>query len=183
MRKGHLNGVSALSPADVWAAGETGGDAVFEHFDGTAWRRVPSPLWSHVSMGAVTAVSAADVWAVGEVATRRPGPRSIRSQRSYPKEDPSHGTSGRGLWDRYWPASPASHLVPGSGSSRRGATGVLPGHADTYAADADGDGHHNEPLRNPLAPPKVATTAIRCVLRCHGARGGTAAPALAPWKT
>jgi hypothetical protein len=65
--------VSALSPADVWAAGETGGDAVFEHFDGTAWRRVPSPLWSHVSMGAVAALSAADVWAVGEVSFPGPG--------------------------------------------------------------------------------------------------------------
>jgi hypothetical protein len=73
IHKGHLNGVSALSPADVWAVGESGGDAVFEHWDGKAWRRVPSPLWRRVTMNAITAISPTDVWAVGKVSAPGPG--------------------------------------------------------------------------------------------------------------
>jgi hypothetical protein len=113
--KGHLNGVSALSPTDAWAVGESGGDAVFEHWDGKVWRRAPSPLWSHVTMGQVIAISRADVWAVGEVSKPTPGfpSRTLivhwdgRAWRRVPSPDPATGvnslwglaaTSGSDVW-------------------------------------------------------------------------------------
>lgn len=104
VHKGHLNGVSALSPSSVWAAGESGGDAVFEHWNGMAWRRVPSPLWSHVTMGAVTAISPDDVWAVGEVSFSGPGAPSRtlivhwNGTAWHRVESPNPGAVGNTLW-------------------------------------------------------------------------------------
>jgi hypothetical protein len=69
-----LNGVAAISPKNVWAVGFTNSSGwwanrtLVEHWNGSAWRWVPSPsptsgedeLWG------VWASSATDVWAVGD---------------------------------------------------------------------------------------------------------------------
>jgi hypothetical protein len=73
-----LTGVSAASASDVWAVGGRGGlertggkqRTLTEHWNGTAWSRVPSPNPSPPqaegnSLNAVTAVSPTDAWAVG----------------------------------------------------------------------------------------------------------------------
>ncbi len=62
--------VTAIAPNDVWAVGDTGGQAtVSAHWNGTSWRNVPTPfLQSTNSDNFLTGVSAAssnDVWASG----------------------------------------------------------------------------------------------------------------------
>ena len=84
-----LSAVVAVGADDVWAVGKrwrageysTGGNSdgqtLAEHWDGTSWKIVPTPALpvsevSHVNqLVALTAVSRTDIWAVG-VANRRP---------------------------------------------------------------------------------------------------------------
>jgi hypothetical protein len=70
---GHLLGVSALAPDDVWAVGiaanqpgtfGTGDQALIEHWDGNSWS-VRGGFPADSRLVSVTAVSADDVWAVG----------------------------------------------------------------------------------------------------------------------
>jgi plastocyanin len=69
-----LLGVAAVARDDVWAVGFTTGftmgqgkSALIEHWDGTRWSVVPTPMDNFVGgLSAVAAVSAGDVWAVGE---------------------------------------------------------------------------------------------------------------------
>jgi len=70
----HLGGVSALSPADVWAVGNfinLGSGPSFKtlvlHWNGTKWARVASPNPSRQAdtLSSVSAVSPSDVWAAG----------------------------------------------------------------------------------------------------------------------
>lgn len=75
---GLLAGVAALSPGDVWAVGDVGGDTgttqtLTEHWDGTQWSVVssPDPGGFGDGLAAVTAVSAHDVWAVGSAGTTK----------------------------------------------------------------------------------------------------------------
>jgi hypothetical protein len=68
-----LNGVAVVSSTDAWAVGSyankftNGGyQSLIEHWDGTSWRRIETPiLGSEVFLWGVAAVSASDVWAVG----------------------------------------------------------------------------------------------------------------------
>jgi Tol biopolymer transport system component len=74
---GTLSAVDATSSTDVWAVGrswvdeasEAGGRTLVEHWDGTAWRVVPSPNTGieggNGSLQGVWARAADDVWAVG----------------------------------------------------------------------------------------------------------------------
>jgi hypothetical protein len=69
----HLDGVTAISVNDVWAVGDfQNASGVFqtltEHWDGTAWRIVPSPSGAGPQAGllGVAAVSTSNVWAVGD---------------------------------------------------------------------------------------------------------------------
>jgi hypothetical protein len=70
---GQFFGVAAASSKDVWAVGaKIGpdnpdfGEQLIEHWDGTAWSEVKSPLVEGDSLRAVAAISANDVWAVGD---------------------------------------------------------------------------------------------------------------------
>jgi hypothetical protein len=74
-----LNGVAAVSPNDIWAVGSvldpTAHDnrLLFEHFDGTSWKAVPSPSppgSEHFASG-ITAIAHNDVWAVGNSALEK----------------------------------------------------------------------------------------------------------------
>jgi hypothetical protein len=66
-----LSAVAAISPTDVWAVGQSQalrGPVVtlIEHWDGTAWSIVSSPIDGSFSvLYGVAAVSSSDVWAVG----------------------------------------------------------------------------------------------------------------------
>jgi hypothetical protein len=77
-----LTGVSAKSPTDIWAVGSFSVShgtvldtfTLTEHFNGVAWKVVPSPNVAKPNqfngarqvLNAVAAVSATDVWAVGQ---------------------------------------------------------------------------------------------------------------------
>jgi hypothetical protein len=70
----NLQGVSALSPSDAWAAGSyttsTGAyRTLVLHWNGTAWTKVASPNPSSginsIYFGAVSALSPSDAWAAG----------------------------------------------------------------------------------------------------------------------
>lgn len=62
-----LFGLTAISPADVWAVGSRNGNAVTENFDGNAWRVVPNPAQGLLL--SVTATGAGNVTAVGHDTT------------------------------------------------------------------------------------------------------------------
>ena len=71
-----LHSVSGVSSNDVWAVGtadfsDNTTQDLIEHWDGTAWTRVPSPDPGSQFNGlfSVHAVSASDVWAVGAFAS------------------------------------------------------------------------------------------------------------------
>jgi hypothetical protein len=70
----YLSGVAATSPADAWAVGAfvytnragSSEKTLIEHWDGTAWARIPSPSPGSFSyLTGVTATSPTDAWAVG----------------------------------------------------------------------------------------------------------------------
>jgi hypothetical protein len=68
-----LNGVSAVSATDAWAAGyyDSSGDQLplTVHWNGTAWKKVTVPAPSgatSISLQGVSAVSATDAWAAGD---------------------------------------------------------------------------------------------------------------------
>ncbi|MHB8600477.1 MAG: hypothetical protein ACYDER_27170, partial [Ktedonobacteraceae bacterium] len=64
-----LYAVAAVSTSDVWAVGDSQtihgpGVALIEHWDGTSWQVVASPVVDGILLS-IAAVSATDVWAVG----------------------------------------------------------------------------------------------------------------------
>jgi hypothetical protein len=69
-----FNGINANSPSDVWAVGDRGvidvpdsQKTLIEHFNGTAWRIVPSPSPGSIDglSGVTTSNASNNVWAVG----------------------------------------------------------------------------------------------------------------------
>jgi hypothetical protein len=91
-----LSGVAALSAKNVWAVGETGVSTptggglrtLTIHWNGKAWKRVPSPnpttsMTSSANfndtLAAVAGSSARDVWAVGQYYVTANGTRGSRS--------------------------------------------------------------------------------------------------------
>jgi hypothetical protein len=69
---GQFFGVAGAASHDVWAVGvKIGpdnpdfGEQLIEHWNGTAWSQVTSPLVEGDGLRAVTAISANNVWAVG----------------------------------------------------------------------------------------------------------------------
>jgi len=73
---GQLTGVAATSAGHAWAVGYTftrrgnPGKTVIVRWNGTAWRRVPSPSpGTNASLSGVAATSSSNAWAVGYTAT------------------------------------------------------------------------------------------------------------------
>lgn len=69
-----LHAVATISANDIWAVGGSRDPATFatatlaEHWDGTAWRVVPTPaVGGAATLTGVAAASATDVWAVGRL--------------------------------------------------------------------------------------------------------------------
>jgi hypothetical protein len=66
---GQLTAISATSPDDVWAVGnsDSSQSTLIEHWDGSSWTQVTSPSPGDASnqLHGVTAISADDAWAVG----------------------------------------------------------------------------------------------------------------------
>lgn len=63
-----LEGVAVVTSADAWAVGSAGSNALTEHWDGSHWSVVPTPMAPGASQeGLVSAAAVAgnDVWAVG----------------------------------------------------------------------------------------------------------------------
>src|SRR5258708_32022188 len=72
-----LYGVRVLSANDAWAVGSAGGEnmsivkTLILHWNGTAWKRVPSPSPPGAALGAGGATSAGNAWADGYRQERR----------------------------------------------------------------------------------------------------------------
>ena len=66
-QSGYLGSVSAVSPANIWIAGEVGHQALTEHWDGQSWQIVPAanPGAFENYFNSIAAASPDDVWAVG----------------------------------------------------------------------------------------------------------------------
>jgi hypothetical protein len=60
-----LYGVTAVSPGDAWAVGDSGGLALIGRWNGSSWANFPSPPIAGRLLAA-TAITACDVWAVGQ---------------------------------------------------------------------------------------------------------------------
>jgi hypothetical protein len=64
-----LSAVAAVSANDIWAVGDSLGDPIALHWNGSRWDTVPAPkpagADTQAQLRAVTAVSSDDVWAVG----------------------------------------------------------------------------------------------------------------------
>jgi hypothetical protein len=73
-----LSGIAATSPGNAWAVGDyyngTAQQTLTEHWNGTAWRRVPSPnpggSSANNTLSGITATSPGNAWAVGEYSGR-----------------------------------------------------------------------------------------------------------------
>jgi hypothetical protein len=72
--------VTEISPSDVWAVGKMDGLGqtvpLTEHWTGTVWRSVPTPLQpligaNLVTLDGVAGASGSDVWAVGGLMAQR----------------------------------------------------------------------------------------------------------------
>jgi len=60
-------GVAATSASVAWAAGTAGSNTLIAHWNGTAWKQVPSPNPSAPvhTLNGVAATSTTNAWAVG----------------------------------------------------------------------------------------------------------------------
>jgi hypothetical protein len=63
-----LNAVSASSPSDAWAVGQSANGTLAEQWDGTQWRAAytPNGALGTNALNGVAAISAKDAWAVGQ---------------------------------------------------------------------------------------------------------------------
>lgn len=116
---GQLQGVAVLSPCNAWAVGNTGfgettsARTLIEHWNGRAWKRVPSPTPGPESfLLGVAAISARNIWAVGQIGDNGPGTRTLiehwngRTWKRVPSPTPAPGgdfysvaaTSARNVW-------------------------------------------------------------------------------------
>jgi hypothetical protein len=69
-QQGKLAALAGTAADDVWAVGQTASQSgLIEHFNGTAWTRVPDPAGKGEPLAAVTALSATDAWAMTANAT------------------------------------------------------------------------------------------------------------------
>jgi hypothetical protein len=61
-----ISAVTALSPTNAWAVGQTGTSVLVEHWNGTSWSFMPAPSGvQYPTLSAVAARAANDVWAFG----------------------------------------------------------------------------------------------------------------------
>jgi hypothetical protein len=131
-----LQAVTAISPTDVWAVGESFNGsidaALAEHWDGTAWKIVGTPDTgaAQTILQGVTAFSSSDVWAVGWDTDYVPGVVTEhwngRRWRIVPAPGPPDG-------GRFYGASATSAndvWAVGAANLPDGATGMLIEHWD-----------------------------------------------------
>ena len=71
----YLYGVAATSARNAWAVGAArSGKTLILHWNGTAWKRAPSPSsGAFASLSSVAATSARSAWAVGEAGSKVSG--------------------------------------------------------------------------------------------------------------
>ena len=77
-----LYGLTAISPADIWAVGSGGVNpikALTAHWDGTTWTYMPNPALQtdYAFLKNVTALASDDVWAVGYLTDRTGRDRNL----------------------------------------------------------------------------------------------------------
>ncbi len=88
--------VAATSVRNAWAVGGGLGTLIL-HWNGTAWKRVPSPGLTG-SLSSVAAISGGDAWAVGDTSTQSGRGASLilhwngKAWRRVPSPNPSAGT-------------------------------------------------------------------------------------------
>ena len=75
-----FNSVTVISPTDVWAVGGLGNGAgqLIEHFNGTSWSVVASPVSGDGRLVSISAVNANDIFAVGSIGEGEPGASTLQ---------------------------------------------------------------------------------------------------------
>ena len=156
-----LIGAAATSARDAWAVGCTGCTPTFTprtrpvilRWNGSTWKRVPSPVAGGVILDGVAATSASNAWAVG-FALDTPSPTSVilhwngTAWRRVSSPDSRGGllqgvaaTSARDAWAVGFPVGPKSLILHWNGAAWKLVPGlsplaVLAGVAATSARDA-----------------------------------------------
>ena len=168
---GRLNGVAAISASNAWAVGGTGfftstSMSLIAHWNGTAWKREPSPAPAHSILYSVAATSASNVWAVGGSGTDPNGKALILHW---------NGTS----WKNVPSPSPA-----GSDLSGVAATSAT----NAWAVGSSGSGktlilHWNGTSWKQVPSPSPGTDAALASVAATSARNAWAVGNAGPFKT
>jgi hypothetical protein len=69
--------VTAISPTDAWAVGGDGSQLI-EHFNGTSWSVVASPVSGDGTLESISAANADDIFAVGSVGEEHPNASTLQ---------------------------------------------------------------------------------------------------------
>jgi hypothetical protein len=102
---GHLSGVAATSATDAWAVGSTGSfsspKTLIAHWNGTAWKQVPSQTPAGgATFSGVAATSASSAWAVGCTSCYTSSPKTLivhwngKAWKRVPSPGPAGSLSG-----------------------------------------------------------------------------------------
>jgi hypothetical protein len=93
-----VSAVAATSARNAWAVGG-GARTVILHWNGTAWKRVPSPVYAYSTfLSSVAVISAGDAWAVGYTSSPAGRDASLilhwngTTWKQVPSPNPSAGT-------------------------------------------------------------------------------------------
>jgi hypothetical protein len=129
--------VTVASARSAWAVGfDNGSNALILHWDGTAWRQVPSPHLRISLLSSVAAVAPASAWAVGETGA---GPATLtlhwdgRAWKRIPSPDPAGrsalaGVAATSLHDAW-----AVGVMGGYPAPRPAATLILHWNGDAWS--------------------------------------------------
>jgi len=126
--EGRLTAVTALSASDAWSVGQyAGADSLqrtlFEHWDGSQWKFVPSPNpgTQYNILQGVAGASATDVWAVGYQASASDVTEALIEQWPAERRGGANGVRRLGRWhlDNQWWRQHAVHPACAGGALER----------------------------------------------------------------
>jgi hypothetical protein len=104
----HLYGVDAVSPDNVWAAGQQLGEfpdnGLVEHWDGHSWSVVPMPAatTASVMLDGIAATADGQVWVAGEADSPAGGRPLIESYTGGTWQTASLPASAGSIWTNLW---------------------------------------------------------------------------------
>ena len=194
-----LDGVAATSASNAWVVGCTHcftskGKALIEHWNGTAWKQVPSPAPAGSVLDGVAASSASDAWAVGSTGTKT---LILRWNGTAWKQVPSPGgslsgvaaTSASNAWAVGYAGNGKTLIVRWNGAAWKQvpspgpANSLLDGVAATSASSAWAVGYPHRGGTKTLILRWNGTPGSRCPARAAASPAWPRPPSVAPGRS